>query len=233
MEVLDRPIAPSKANIARRAVAKHNIRSFADLGGCWGVHAGYTLDLLRNYPIDRAYVLDQHLTDLSRERGAEFQQLEFISGMLGDVNLIEKIPQLDALIMFDILLHQVKPDWDEFLRLWAQKARVLIIFNQMWAKDDRTIRFIDRGREWFKENVYYTNEGNLDKWWDQHGQLDPATGRKVEDMHNIWQFGITHDDLVSHIRSLGFRMDYFEHFGKFAAAKQPWIQNEGFIFVRD
>jgi hypothetical protein len=35
------------------------------------------------------------------------------------------------------------------------------------------------------------------------------------------------------MKSLGFRLDYYENYGPFHHSRTPWIENEGFIFVRD
>jgi hypothetical protein len=232
MAGLDAPIKPQKAKLARRAVRDNGVRSFADLGACWAVNAGYTFDLLDAYPIERAYVLDDRVTALSRERGMAYPQVRFVKGLLGEAATIAKVPDVDALIMFDILLHQVKPDWDEFLRLWAKKARVLVVYNQMWKKDARSVRFIERGRDWYKRNVHYTNEARLDAWFARHAESDPKTGRPVKDVYNFWQWGITTDDLVGHVRSLGFDLAFFESYGRFKPDAPGWIENEGFIFAR-
>lgn len=230
---LDTPVRRNKARLANYAINKHKATSFADLGACWGVNAGYTLHLLEENQIERAYVLDQTITERSRERGANFPQLAFVPGMLGEQGVIDSIPDVDALLMYDILLHQVNPDWDDFLTRWAQKARVLVIFNQMWMQEGPTVRFIDRGREWYKANVYYTNEARLDRWFDRHERPDEGSGKKQKERHAFWQWGIKTGDLIEHVRTLGFRLDFFENHGRFGPSPHPWIQDEAFIFVRD
>jgi len=230
MPALDRPIQPHKAKLARHAVDKHRIRSFADLGACWGVNAGYALDLLSGFQIDKAFVVDQYITDLSVERGQAYPQLQFISGLLGDRSIIDATPKVDALIMYDILLHQVSPNWDEFLKAWSEKTDVLVIYNQMWTKGARTVRFVDKGLDWFLENVYHTNRSGVEAWFARHEQTDPQTGRKFKDAHTFWQWGITTPDLLDVVQRLGFRLEYFERFDRMAG--WPWIENQGFIFAR-
>ena len=61
--------------------------------------------------------------------------------------------QVGAVIMFAILLHQVKPDWNDFLLAWSRQTDTLVIQNQNWLKTPRTVRFIDRGLEWYRRNV--------------------------------------------------------------------------------
>lgn len=226
----DLPIKVSKASFAQRAFEKHQFSSFADLGGCWGVNAGYALHLLERNQIDRAYVVDGNVTKLSRERGARFPQLSFVSGLLGDPAIINKVGQVDALLMFDILLHQVDPDWDRFIEEWSAKVKAIIVYNQMWAQGDTTVRFVDRGRDWYKQHVHYGDGARVDQWFSRLDEVDPASGRRWRDVYYFWQFGITRPDLIRHVESLGFRLDCFERFGSFKG--NPWIQNEGFVFIR-
>ena len=135
-----------KAGLATRAVRKHRVKSFADIGGCWGVHAGYTVHLLANNPIERAYVADGNVNEQSRAAGKPYPQLEFIEGQFNEPAFIAPFPEVDALIMYSILLHQANLDWDDLLEAWAPKARVIVVYNHMWKKSDETIRFVDRGR---------------------------------------------------------------------------------------
>lgn len=231
MTVLDRPILPTKASFAQHAVRKHKVTSFADLGSCWGVNAGYALDLLAKNKIDRAYVADEIITELSRDRGTAFPQLLFVQGLLSDPTLAEQIGAVDALLMYDILLHQVNPDWNRFIEMWSTRARVIIVFNPMWELDEVTVRFIDRGAAWYKEKVVFSDEGRIDEWFAKLDEIAPRNGRRWRDVHYYWQFGITRRDLIECFEHAGFTLDRFENFGAWRADK-PWIQYEGFVFVR-
>jgi len=227
---LDNPIRPNKAELANRAIRKHKLRSFADLGACWGVNAGYTLDLLAKNEIEKAFVVDVTVTHLARERGTKYPQLSFVSGLFGEKAVMNSVPNVDALLMYDILLHQVAPNWDEFLTLWSAKTKALVIYNQMWMREGPTIRFVDQGREWYKANIPLKPTTPVDRWFDQHDEIEPETGRKQRDRHSYSQWGIKTEDLIAHVRSLGFRLDFFEQHGDF---KVPWMKEQAFIFVRD
>jgi hypothetical protein len=225
-----RHFVPHKAALAHRGVKKHAAKSFADVGGCWGVHAGYTVHVLKKNEIDRAYVADGNVNDACRKAGASFPQLEFIQGQFNEPEFIESFPKVDALVMFSILLHQANLDWDAFLEKWALKARTMIIYNQMWKPDEKSVRFVDRGLDWYLENVFY---GDRDKIIDWFGRLDEThpSGRKWRDMQYFWQFGVTTRDLIDKMASLGFRLDFFEDYGPWK--NTPQFRNEGFIFVRN
>jgi len=134
--------------------------------------------------------------------------------------------------MYDILLHQVAPDWDEFLDKWSPGKKCVIVYNQNWTRTPHTVRFIEEGGlDWYKENVYYTNEEILTKWFESHDELAPDQGKKRRDVHNFWQWGIVKDDLVQKMAQLGFEMSFFKNYGPFTLDK-PWIVNDGFVFVR-
>jgi hypothetical protein len=231
MSEYDVPIRPHKAELLRLAIRKHNITSFADLGGCWGVHAGYALDALASHPsIARAYVADRYVTALSRERGAREARLEFVTGLINDPALIDPFPTVDALVMYDILLHQVDLDWDAFLAAWAAKTRVLVVYNQMWVGEGPSVRFVDRGCDWYLANVHYSSAAAIEAWFDDLDGVDQRIGRRKRDAFFFWQWGITRDDLIAHVERLGFSLDYFQDYGVFA--DRPLIRNQGFVFVR-
>ncbi len=227
------PLRAPKVALADRAVREHGIRSFADLGACWNVHAGYSIGLVERHDIAGAYVVDQRITEETRRVAAAFPQIELRQGLFNERPFIEPFPEVDALLMFDILLHQVELDWDEFLAAWAPKARVVVIFNQMWKAGDRTVRFIDNGPDWYREWVPYTDAERLEHWFRTLDETDRRTGRKRRDLHNFWQFGITTADLTGHMGRLGFRLAFFESHGRFHATKTPWVEEEAFIFVRE
>jgi hypothetical protein len=229
---VDKPIRKAKAEFANRAIRSENIRSLADLGGCWGVNAGYTLDIIARNSIDQAYVVDQRITDLSRQKAAKYPQVHFVEGWFDQRSTAERVPDVDSVLMFDVLLHQVKPDWDDVLALWAKKTKSFIIYNQMWFKDNDTVRFIERGFEWYRDNVYFTDEQKLAAWFASHGRIDAASGKKQEDRHAFWQWGITPDDLVRRMQELGFKLKARENHGRFPPAKQAWIQDEAYVFSR-
>ena len=232
MSVLDVPIKHHKADLAYQTAVKHGARSVADIGGCWGVNGGYIFDILKRIPsIENAAIVDWEIPPLVKERAAAFPQLSLMQGLFNRSEFIDGFPEVDALLMFDILLHQVDLDWNDFLVAFGKKARILIIYNQMWTQDQHTIRFIERGREWYKENVFFTNAENIDRWFAEHDKPDLRhEGRPRRDVHNFWQWGITRNDLIDLAEGNGFRLDYFQDYGPFAG--RAWIPNQGFVFVR-
>ena len=214
MAVIDRPIDPHKASVVEFALANFEIRSIADLGACWGVHAGYLLHALDLVELDRAVVVDGSITDLTRERAEPWSQVEFVEAALGEQTTVDKVGKVDAAIMFDILLHQVSPDWPEFLERYSNNVDTLIIHNQGW-RGDETVRFPDFEVDEYLRRVYQHDERGVREWYSRHDQWHEAQQRPWRDVHNFWQWGITTKDLVGILWDLGYAIEAFENVGLF------------------
>jgi hypothetical protein len=197
----------SKLDLIDRALKKYKIKSIVDLGACWGVHGGYTFHAMDNAKIDKAFIVDGHITEPTEQRATGYPQLKLISGALGDSQIAKEIGKVDAIIMYDIILHQVKPDWDEFLEMWGRRAKHLIIYNQNWTLDDEPVRFIDRGLDWYAKNVPNTGEEGVRKWFAKHDDMSPEPGTKMRDVHYFWQWGIPLKSLTAKLESIGFKID--------------------------
>ena len=155
-----------------------------------------------------------------------------LEGPLGLDATVEAVGKVDALIIFDVLLHQVNPNWDEFLKKWLRNASAAIIYNQNWVKTSDTVRFVDVGVEWYLRNVYFNNdEQRLRAWFDEHKQLNLEQGKPQRDIHNWWQFGIALTDLVRVARESGFSLRYLNSWNTYH--NFPWIVDQGMIFIRE
>lgn len=214
MAVIDRPIDPHKASVVEFALANFEIRSIADLGACWGVHAGYLLHALELVELDRAVVVDGSITDLTRERAEPHSQVEFVEAALGEQTTVDKVGKVDAAIMFDILLHQVSPDWPEFLERYSKNVDTLIIHNQGW-RGEETVRFPDFDVDEYLRRVYQHDERGVREWYGRHDEWHEAQQRPWRDVHNFWQWGITTKDLVGTLWDLGYAIEAFENIGPF------------------
>lgn len=206
-------------------------KSFADLGGVWGVNGAYTFHTLQTHRIERAVLVDTDLTDACVARATEFPALKLVAGNFGRAEIAESVGQVDAIFMFDILLHQVKPDWDALLELYAPRTRYFVIYNQQWTGPGRAVRLLDLGPDEYFKNVPHSPDEPLYK--DLFSRLDtvhPQHQRPWRDVHNIWQWGITDDDLVDKMRSLGFERIHYENCGRFGTL--PNTENHAFVFRR-
>ena len=205
---------PDKTAVVDRAFARYGITSFVDLGGCWGVNGGYTFHALRRGDVNRAVLVDGSVTELTRQRADEFPQLELIEAALGHPQTVAEVGQVDAAIMFDILLHQVDPDWRDFLGRYGHIDTV-IIHNQGWLGPE-TVRFIDFDVEEYVRRVFHSSSDSVRDWYERHDELNVTMGRPWRDVHNFWQWGITTKDLIGVLWDLGYRIDSFENHGPFS-----------------
>ena len=229
--VLDVAIDPRKAQLVAAAIDRYDLHSILDVGGCWGVHGGYTFHALQSGKVERAAILDGDVTALTRERAAGDARVQLLEGDIGDAGFIDALPPCDAAIIFDVLLHQVAPDWDAFLARYARKVSHFIIWNQDWTGSERSVRFVERGLDWYLENVGDPDRARIVRWFERHDEISPQFGRPWRDVHFFWQWGITISDLVAVMRKLGFALDYFDNFGAWSE-RHPNIQNHGYLFAK-
>ncbi|MEA2879147.1 MAG: hypothetical protein QOF14_4343 [Hyphomicrobiales bacterium] len=228
--MMDLPINAVKADLISTATDRYGLKSTIDVGACWGVNGGYTFHALAN-GIERATILDGHITDLTRERASGKPNIELREGDLGSADFIAALPRADAAIIFDVLLHQVAPDWDEFLARYSRKVDHFIIYNQDWIGDDESIRFIDRGLDWYLKNVVGAGHERTREWFSRHNSFCSELGRPWRDVHMFWQWGIVDTELIGTMRRLGFKLDSFNNYGPWSP-EYPKIQCDGYLFSR-
>lgn len=134
-----------KINLIDRAFTSCRIESFADLGAVWGVEGAYTFRALDKYPVKEAVLVDGRITPTVAARANSYPQLRVIEGNFEDQEIADKVGNVDALFLFDVLLHQVSPDWDTILDMYAKNVRCLLIYNQQWIGSTTTVRLLDLG----------------------------------------------------------------------------------------
>ena len=210
--MLDVPIDPRKANLVSAAIERYALRSILDIGACWGVHGGYTFHAMKSGRIERAVIADGDVTTLTRVRAAADPRIRTAEGNIGDAGFIDALPPSDAAIIFDVLLHQVAPDWDAFLARYARKVNHFIIWNQDWIGSEQTVRFVERGLDWYLENVGDTNRARIIEWFARHDEISPQFGRPWRDVHFFWQWGIVSTDLIARHARARLRARPFRQF---------------------
>ncbi len=206
------PIRGSKARLIDFAVERFGVRSIVDLGACWGVDGGYTFHAVRQHGLGRAVIVDGVITDGTRKTAAEHPQVQLIQGALGDPKIAELVGQVDAAILFDVLLHQVDPDWDELLELYSERAETLIIYNQGWLGSD-TIRLVDFDVDTYIRRVPHSDPERLRSWYQRLDEHCEQESKPWRDVHYFWQWGITAADLVAAIWRLGYRVEVMRNMG--------------------
>ncbi|MBA3306250.1 MAG: hypothetical protein H0U25_10040 [Thermoleophilaceae bacterium] len=212
-----------------RAFERCQVRSFADLGGVWAVDGGYTFFALERFDIERAYLVDEDHTDAVRERAKAFPQLELVSANFGSQDTADRLGPIDAVVLFDVLLHQVSPDWDEILELYAPRTRSFVIVNPQWTGKGGAVRLLDLGREEYLRCV-----PPMDLHSEVFSKLDennPRRGRPWRDVHDIWQWGISDAALTTALERLGFALVYFEDLGRWQGLDR--FRNRAFAFAKE
>lgn len=231
------PILLHKARFMMDAMEHYDVRSFIDLGGSWGVKGGYSLQALLSFAIERAYLVDGFMPSGMEERFQEYPAFKSIKGGFGAPKVRDQIEPVDAIFMFDILLHQVGPNWDRVLELYTEKADHFIIYNQQWVGGDNTVRLFDLGEEGYYRHSIFGAEGTKEaraavaeifkkiahhnNGGDWDGSLDAPA---------IWQWGITTSDLVRRMWDLGYKLDFMKNYGPFPDVQG--FENHGFWFRR-
>jgi len=203
-------LVPLKLRTIDAAFALPGVTSVADLGGVWAVQAGYTFHALEQHAPDRAVLVDDDITDAVRARAAAFGQLELLEQNFGTDHTPGDVGPIGVVLLFDVLLHQVDPDWDEILRRYAPHVQAFAIVNPMW-RGPATVRLLDLGEERYRQVV--PPQDNLDGLYGRLDDINPERGRPWRDVHDVWQWGITDADLRATMAGLGFTACFSERHG--------------------
>jgi hypothetical protein len=189
------------------AVQQLGIESFASLeiGQAYGQYAFHTIE---NPTVQRGFLVDVGARQpgdylLSTiEQAAERPGMHVLEGNFSDPRTVSQIGQVDAILLFDVLLRMVDPDWDHVLELYAPATSSFVIANPQWGRGEATVRLIDLGREKYVEAV---------PPWDSHNDLFdhldewlPGQQGRYRDGDHVWQWGITDTDLKAKMSELGF-----------------------------
>jgi len=218
------------------ACKKLGIKSFADLGGVWGVDGEYTFYAMDTYKIGKSFLVDITFTEKVMEKKKGYSGLNMISGNFGEAEVARQIGNVDAIILFDVLLHQVKPDWDAVLELYAARTKSFLIFNPQFIASDQTVRLLDLSEdEYFRNIPHKKNEEPyktvLERMHEIHPRPQYKQQRIYRDIHDIWQWGIVDEELISRMKHLGFTMRYFKNWGKYNELTN--FENHAFAFANN
>lgn len=222
---------PNKKQLIDFACQELGMRSFADLGAVWNVDAGYTFYALDRHKTNSAVIVDTDLTPAVLERQKKCPGLKIIKGNFGQSATLDQIGKVDGVFLFDTLLHQVKPDWDEILRMYAGVVRIFLIFNQQYINFDATTRLLDLGRdEYFRNVPHSASEEPYKTCFRDLDAIHPEHKRPYRDIHNIWQWGIVDADLIGRMNDLGFKMQYYKNCGRSGQLRN--VENHAFVFCK-
>jgi hypothetical protein len=207
------------------------MRSIADLGGVWKINGAYTFYALDHYPVKNAIIVDTNLTPKVLKKSSKYPNLILINDNFGSETVLDKINSVDGVLMFDILLHQVKPDWNEILEMYSKISRVILIYNQQYIGAERSIRLLDLGQEEYIRLIPFARSNRLyQDLFSKPDEIHPEYKRPWRDIHNVWQWGITNHDLYSVMDRLGFELKFHKNYGQFSNLNQ--FEDHAFIFVK-
>jgi hypothetical protein len=229
------PLQPTllqdKLDLIDFAFSRFNLHSFADLGGVWRVEGGYTFYTLDKYDVSVATLVDNCFTDTVRKRARKFAQLKVVPGNFGNQRIADEVGNVDAVFLFDVLLHQVAPDWHRILEMYAPQTNCLIIYNPQWIRSKRTLRLLELGEEEYFRNVpHERTEEPYKDLFQKLGEKNPGHDRPWRDVSSIWQWGITDADLRAKVESLGFKLQFMKNCGRFGSLAN--FENHAFVFSK-
>lgn len=224
---------PDKIDLIDYAFARGNPAptSFADLGGVWGVHGAYTFYTLRQYHPRAAFLVDTNLSAPAVRKSRGHRNLTLIQGSFGDEQIAGRIGEVEVIFLFDVLLHQVKPDWNEILQMYSQRTTYFAVFNPQWTASERTLRLLDLGRdEYFRNVPHAPAQPTYKALFEKMYEINPEHSRLWRDIHNVWQWGITDHDLIETMLQLDFKMQDYRNCGQFGFLRN--FENHAFVFQK-
>ncbi len=215
------------------AFSQYSIRSIADIGGAGpigGVQGGYAFYCCEQYGIQDSFIVDGFLSNETEARIRNNSAVTFVQGNFDDKKVLDRIGNVDAVFFFDVLLHQVKPDWQEILALYAKHAKIFLIYNQQYTVSRHSVRLIDLGEDGYLRNVLYTKDSPHAKdFFERPNERMPGTDRLFRDTREVWQWGITDSDVIDVMRSLGFSLQWSKNYGHYGSL--PDIEEHAFLFA--
>jgi hypothetical protein len=223
---------PVKLRVIDYCLDRLGSSSFADLGGIWGVDGAYARYAADAYPEARGVVVDDDFSDGYLRLERRLPNLTHVRGNFGQRDVVEALGQLEVAMFFDVLLHQVDPDWDEVLGLYAPRCRRIAIVQPQWNGRE-TVRLLDLGESEYMASIPKQDDAHgsiYDSLFSRLGEINEQRGRPWRDVHDIWQWGITDAALVERMAALGFGLRLFENTG-------PWrgltrFHESAFVFDR-
>lgn len=220
-----------KVELLCSATEHFNIDSLCDIGGVWGVEGGYSIYAKSILGLPKVRLIDSHWTE-SAKRLCIDAGVQIEEGFC--YTSLEKLKNepWDAVCLFNFLLHQVSPDWREVLRSLAPFFKYFLINNPQWTNGKMGFRLLDEGNEkYFSYVPHHKTEESYAKMIEKPHEIDQFHQKANRDLHLIWQWAITNDELFDWMNLLGFSLKYMR-------PGTVWEHNEnfqdfGFIFQKD
>ena len=214
---------------------KPKAQSFADLGGVWNVDGGYTFYTLDNNEIKSAFLVDTEITLETYNKARKYNNLTLIESSFAEEAVAKRLGNVDVIFLFDVLLHQVDPNWDAILEQYSRVTNCFAVYNQQWTKSEETVRLLDLGVDEYFENVpHERNHPKYKALFEHMYDIHPGYNKIWRDIPDVWQWGITDRDLSQKMENLGFTSNYYENYGHFEHLNGHLnnFQNHAFVFQK-
>jgi hypothetical protein len=224
---------PGKARGIDYAVDQLGIGSFASLEitDAFGQYAFYAIDkpsVQRGVLVDvRAWRPRDHVLS-AIEQAAERPGMEVIDASFSDPETVAEVGQVDAILLFDVLLRMVDPNWDQVLELYAPATSSFVITNPQWEGGETSVRLIDLGRDSYLQAV--PPWGAHRELFDRLDEWHEGQERRYRDSNHVWQWGITDADLQAKMEELGFSLQ--QEWSLDAPPDTDGFVNRTFVFTR-
>jgi len=222
---------PDKKELIDFACERLHMASFADLGAVWNVEGGYTFYAMERHHVQSAVLVDSEITQPVFVKQHKWPRLQIIQGNFGEDAIARRVGQVDGVFFFDTLLHQVKPDWNEVLELYAANCKHMLVFNRQLTNSSKTVRLLDLGiEEYFRHVPHRADEEPYKTYIRDLDIIHPVYNKPYRDAPDIWQWGIVDADLIRVLHSLGFQMQFYKNCGRCANLKN--IEDHAFVFSK-
>jgi len=213
-------------------LADGDIKTNVDLGCIYKIHGAYSFYSIRKYHVSRVIQIDTKPTQEYLNSCKTLNQIKSIEMNFADTKAISEIENVDAIYLFDVLLHQVNPGWDEVLELYSEKTKYFVIFNQMFNKTDKTIRLLDLGfDEYFQHEPFEREHPLSQNLINKTYELNSEHGKIWRDVHHVFQWGSTVKDLIDNMKKMNFELLYYNFHGKFSYSNS--FDDYAFIFKKN
>jgi len=209
---------------------KPHARSFADLGGVWKVDAAYSIHAMKKPRMEKGVLVDTHVPSPLRTLLGRFPNLQVIEGDFASNATVDAIGDIDVVFLFDVLLHQANPDWDEVLERYSPHCGCFVIYNQQYIRGSTTIRLTDLP---FDEYIALASDHAMEVTqhvYDHPTEIHPQYRKPWKDIHNITQWGITDEGLRTTMERMGFQEVFYRNYGMFIDL--PAFEDHAFVFTR-
>jgi hypothetical protein len=230
--LLRRTSGPRLLELKLRAIdyafSRFDLHSVADLGAVWKVDAGYSFYAAQREEVERVVVCDVTFTSAVVEGAERDPKVDLVVGYLGRQETVDAVGEIDAVLLFDILLHQVDPNWDQILEMYARNAKCLILAGPWW-RGESVQRLTDLEREEFLGLVPFMRE-QYAEIYDKLDEPHPTRKRPWRDTFELFQWGITDAALRARMDELGFALAYHENTGLWSSTTR--FDDCSYVFVR-